>query len=238
MKFVAIAFLISVILIAGCASQTTNTNAAYPTFVIRSPAQGQVIQGSTIPVILDGVQNIILVTPNGLAAEGQGHFHLYLDNSNEILTPRLEYDYQNVAPGEHTVRIEMRRGDHLPFNPAVIKAVSFTVAGQMPSPSTIPPPNTTNSTVSVKEFNITAKQFSFEPNTITVNKGDTVRINARSTDVTHGLAIAQYDVDMQLAPGQTQTTTFTADTAGNFSFICSVFCGSGHGSMRGTLVVQ
>lgn len=41
----------------------------------------------------------------------------------------------------------------------------------------------------IKEFEITARQFSFEPSIITVNKGDVVRLKITSVDVTHGFAI-------------------------------------------------
>ena len=220
--------IFAAVLIAGCASQTAAT---YPTFKIKSPGQGQVIQDSTVELVLDDVQDVVLVTPNGSVVDGQGHFHLFLDNANEIMTPRLVYTF-DVTSGEHAIRIELRRGDHSAFSPAIIKSVSFTVAGQLPSPSTLPIPAT------LKEFNITAQQFSFTPSTITVNKGDTILINAKSMDVTHGFSIADYNINLQLTPGTTQTATFTADTAGNFSFICSVFCGSGHADMKGTLVVN
>lgn len=94
------------------------------------------------------------------------------------------------------------------------------------------------STGKVQEFDIEAKQFEFVPSTITVNAGDTVRLNVTSTDVDHGIAISEFGVSETLSPGETTTVEFVADTAGTYSMVCSVFCGSGHGSMTGTLIVE
>ena len=88
------------------------------------------------------------------------------------------------------------------------------------------------------EFNITARQWSFDPAVITVNKGDTVLLHIQSVDVTHGFAITEFNVNSTLTAGQTTDVEFVADQAGTFSFFCSVFCGSGHSDMQGTLIVE
>lgn len=89
-----------------------------------------------------------------------------------------------------------------------------------------------------KEFNVIAKKWDFSPDTITVNEGDTVILNIESIDVDHGIAIPDFGVNEKLSPGNTVKIEFVADKKGSFSFSCNVFCGIGHGSMRGTLVVQ
>ncbi|MBI2990455.1 MAG: cupredoxin domain-containing protein [Candidatus Magasanikbacteria bacterium] len=101
---------------------------------------------------------------------------------------------------------------------------------------------TTNSgqeaTQSTKEFSITAKKWEFVPSTITVNKGDKVRLVVQSLDVDHGFAISEFGIKRTLKPGQSETVEFMADASGSFSFFCSVSCGSGHSSMKGTLIVN
>ncbi len=92
--------------------------------------------------------------------------------------------------------------------------------------------------VIVKEFTMTARQWDFTPSTITVNKGDTVKITITSTDVTHGFAISEYGINTRVSPGTTEVVEFTADKEGTFIFRCSVPCGSGHSGMEGTLVVK
>ena len=90
----------------------------------------------------------------------------------------------------------------------------------------------------VKEFKITAKQFQFEPSTIEVSKGDRVRLIVTSTDVPHGIAISEYNINERLNPGEPVTIEFTADKEGTFTAFCSVFCGSGHSGMKGKIIVK
>ncbi len=90
----------------------------------------------------------------------------------------------------------------------------------------------------VKEFNVQAFRFGFNPSTIEVNKGDKVKITLASSDTTHGFSISEYGISETISPGQTKTVEFTADKEGTFAFFCSVYCGSGHGGMRGTLIVR
>ncbi|MAG38869.1 cytochrome C oxidase subunit II [Candidatus Woesearchaeota archaeon] len=91
----------------------------------------------------------------------------------------------------------------------------------------------------VKEFIITAFQFGYNPSILEVDKGDLVRIIASSRDVSHGLAIPLFGVNLYLgSDGSEQTVEFLADKEGTFTFYCSVSCGSGHGRMSGQLIVR
>jgi nitrosocyanin len=90
----------------------------------------------------------------------------------------------------------------------------------------------------IKEFSMIAKRWDFEPATITVNEGDTVRLNIESTDATHGFALFEFGVNQRLNPGKKETVEFVADKAGEYTFFCSVPCGSGHKDMKGTLIVN
>lgn len=89
-----------------------------------------------------------------------------------------------------------------------------------------------------KEFTLTAKQWSFSPSKITVNKGDKVILHIKSIDVTHGFQIDEFGVSKTLSPGKTVDVQFAASKTGTFSFFCNVFCGSGHGGMNGKLIVK
>ena len=90
----------------------------------------------------------------------------------------------------------------------------------------------------VKEFRMTAKQFAFEPSTIEVNKGDRVKLTVTSLDVPHGIAIPEYGINERLDPGNEVKIEFTAEKEGTFTAFCSVFCGSGHSSMKGKIIVK
>ncbi len=90
----------------------------------------------------------------------------------------------------------------------------------------------------VKEFKMTAKQFAFEPSVIEVNKGDKVRLIVTSVDVPHGFSIPEFGINERLDVGKPVTIEFVADKQGSFTAFCSVFCGSGHGNMKGKIVVK
>ena len=85
---------------------------------------------------------------------------------------------------------------------------------------------------------ITAKRFEFVPSTINLKKGETVKLVVTSEDVTHGLFLRGLKIDTDLTPGETQQITVTPQTAGTFTAICHQFCGTGHGGMKLTVVVE
>ena len=90
----------------------------------------------------------------------------------------------------------------------------------------------------IKEVEITAKMFEFNPNIIRVNKGDKVKLTIKSTDVTHGFEIKEYNIRETLYPNKPVTVEFSADKAGEFVFRCNIPCGSGHKEMTGKLIVE
>jgi cytochrome c oxidase subunit 2 len=89
-----------------------------------------------------------------------------------------------------------------------------------------------------RAITITAKRFEFVPSTITLKKGETVTLVVTSEDVTHGLFLRPLKIDAELTAGETQRITVTPQSAGTFAAICHHFCGSGHGGMKLTVVVE
>jgi cytochrome c oxidase subunit 2 len=89
----------------------------------------------------------------------------------------------------------------------------------------------------VHEVQIVASKFQFEPATIQVTAGETVRLVIRSKDGTHGFAIPTLKIDEHIPKsGDPVTVTFVAPAAGEYEIACSEFCGSGHGHMKAALV--
>jgi len=82
-----------------------------------------------------------------------------------------------------------------------------------------------------QRIEITAKRFNFEPGEITVKKGQPVVLVLKSADVGHGIRIRELNVDVKVSKGGTAEVQFTPNKAGDFIGHCSVFCGSGHGTM-------
>ena len=90
----------------------------------------------------------------------------------------------------------------------------------------------------VKTIDVIASLFRFEPATITVAQGDSVRLRLHSADRTHAFAIKAFRVKALIPKvGEAVTVEFVADQAGTFDFTCSEYCGTGHAAMRGKLVV-
>ena len=89
----------------------------------------------------------------------------------------------------------------------------------------------------VRVVQVKARRFQFEPSTIVVRHGETVRLEVTSQDVTHGMGIKDFDINVTLPPGEPQTVTFTVGEAGSHHVHCSVFCGPGHSQMHGEIVV-
>ena len=90
----------------------------------------------------------------------------------------------------------------------------------------------------VKTIDVTASKFQFEPATISVAQGDTVRLRLHSADRSHAFAIKAFRVKTLIPKGgETVTVEFVADQAGTFAFTCAEYCGTGHSGMKGRLVV-
>ena len=97
--------------------------------------------------------------------------------------------------------------------------------------------STVGGQASPKTINITAHRFTYDPDEITLKKGEPVVLVVKSEDVPHGLRIKDLNVDLKIPAHGTAQAQFTPDKTGDFVGQCSVFCGSGHGSMKITLHV-
>jgi cytochrome c oxidase subunit 2 len=84
---------------------------------------------------------------------------------------------------------------------------------------------------------ITASQFKYEPETITLKRGEPVVLEFHTTDRKHGFKLGALDLHADIMPGEVARIAFTPDKVGRFVFACDNFCGSGHEEMDGTLVV-
>ena len=104
-------------------------------------------------------------------------------------------------------------------------AASVSASGDVPPPAP-------------RAIEMIASRFQFEPATVQVTEGDRVRLTLRSTDTIHGFSIRKLNVKVEVPKtGEPVTVEFVADRAGTYEFKCSEYCGSGHGRMKGQLVV-
>jgi len=84
---------------------------------------------------------------------------------------------------------------------------------------------------------IRAKRFTYTPSTVNLKKGQPVTFEMTTEDIGMGLNIPDFNVRSDIVPGKTMKMTFTPDKTGTFTFLCDIFCGEGHETMSGTLVV-
>ncbi|MEX0919297.1 MAG: plastocyanin/azurin family copper-binding protein [Parcubacteria group bacterium] len=91
----------------------------------------------------------------------------------------------------------------------------------------------------VREFVVETSNFSFTPNNLTVNEGDTVRITVRNEFGMHDFVLDEFAGARTsiLNAGQEEVITFIADRTGTFEFYCSVGTHRQMG-MVGTLTVE
>ncbi|MGE5638622.1 MAG: cupredoxin domain-containing protein [Clostridia bacterium] len=85
---------------------------------------------------------------------------------------------------------------------------------------------------------ITARKFVFLPRELTLKKGVPVVLELTSPEVVMGFNCPALNVRADIIPGQTTRLRFTPDKAGEFDFLCDIFCGDGHEGMSGKLRVE
>jgi len=78
----------------------------------------------------------------------------------------------------------------------------------------------------VKEFNTVISGYQYNPSSITVNLGDTVRISVKNNDNTgHGVSLPSFGIQEFVGPGETKTIQFVANKRGQ----PVTFCRKEHG---------
>lgn len=97
---------------------------------------------------------------------------------------------------------------------------------------------TTVATTTEKVFTVTAGNFAFSPATLSVNRGDVVRIIFVNNEGFHDWVLDEFAARTpQLDAGQRAEVSFVADRTGSFEYYCSVGTHRSMG-MVGKLVVN
>ena len=105
---------------------------------ILSPKSGQAVQGNIV--------ELIVATPNykivdfekyTKASPGTGHLHIWVDQTNFSKASAIKsasniYKLSNLAPGPHTVTVELVSNNHSSFIPRNISSVSFATTPLLP----------------------------------------------------------------------------------------------------------
>ena len=88
-----------------------------------------------------------------------------------------------------------------------------------------------------KVIRVTARKFVFTPSEIALKKGEPVVFELSTLDVFMGFNVPDFKVRSDIVPGKVMRLALTPDRTGTFTFLCDVFCGDGHESMSGKIVV-
>jgi hypothetical protein len=119
-------------LLAGCgpraqtppASQTRPHSTA--TLTILTPVPGATVTSRTLHVRLQLTGATVTPQTSTHLTPDRGHIHLILDGRVVSMAYGVEQDV-SVTPGDHLLQAEFVATDHFPFNPRVVKSVTFTV---------------------------------------------------------------------------------------------------------------
>ena len=92
-------------------------------------------------------------------------------------------------------------------------------------------------TKTARLIKVSSKKFEFIPNQLTLKKGESVDIELSTEDVVMGFNVPDMSTRATIIPGQPVHVVLTPQKTGTFTFLCDVFCGSGHEDMNGTITV-
>jgi cytochrome c oxidase subunit 2 len=85
---------------------------------------------------------------------------------------------------------------------------------------------------------VEAKRFDYTPNVITLKKGVPVVLELTTKDVVMGFSAPDFAIRTDILPEKVARIRIVPDKTGTFTFVCDIFCGTGHEEMEGTLVVE
>jgi cytochrome c oxidase subunit 2 len=88
------------------------------------------------------------------------------------------------------------------------------------------------------EVVLVAQAWAFMPAEIRVPRDAEITFTTTSADVIHGFDIARTRVNMMLIPGQVGRVTHTFHEPGEYLLICHEYCGMGHHTMSGKVIVE
>ena len=95
----------------------------------------------------------------------------------------------------------------------------------------------------IREIQVKAFQYGWEPENIVVKKGEKIRFVIETADVPHGfelegIVIPGWDIDKAIKKEDKVILEVNAEEAGAWDLVCTVYCGPGHLGMRGKYIVK
>ena len=85
---------------------------------------------------------------------------------------------------------------------------------------------------------VEAKRFDYTPNVIKLKRGVPVVLELTTKDVVMGFSAPDFHARADILPDKVARLRIVPDKTGTFTFVCDIFCGTGHEDMEGTVVVE
>lgn len=129
--------------------------------------------------------------------------------------------------------VQMQKSTTVPKTTESVPPATQTTQESAATPTTPTPTESAN----VVELTVNGDNFKFAPNTLSVKKGQTVKLTFNNTGGFHDLKIDEFNIAThQIKDGASETIEFVADKTGSFAYYCSVGKHRAMG-MVGTLTV-
>ena len=176
-----------------------------PSFEIISPDADEVIltteETGTVDVVIS-TQNLVL-RQTGSKKIGEGHFVFTLDDADTFSVYNKIFTLENLDPDEHTLKVELVHNDGSSYSPSITRSVRFYV--EQESTEYVP-----------VEYTAYINDFSFEPEELVVNVGDTVTWINQGQYPRSALCAGIFDSGV-VTPGESTSVVMT--TAGECDYI-------------------
>lgn len=165
------------------------------------------VDGDSVTVTIEPSGDFTFVddetgTANG-HVDGEGHVHLYIDGEKITRMYETTYTHTGLAPGEHSVRVELSTNAHNPYaidGIVIDDLLQIDVEGEVDE---------------VVELTIAEGVAEGGVQEYEVPLGSTVSIRVTS-DATHEVHVHGYDLYVDAMPGMVMTLNMTADIPGQF----------------------
>lgn len=105
----------------------------------------------------------------------------------------------------------------------------YKVGDDRGMPIVAPPPGA--------DIYLTAMSFQWTP-ILKLQKGKEYILHLSSLDVNHGFSLYPININFQVVPGYDYGLRITPNASGDFRIICNEFCGIGHHTMVGRVIVE
>jgi plastocyanin len=188
----------------------TLVNSASPSFKVYGVNQDGILYGEQVKVSVAAFNHELAdFRVHKDAKDGQGHVHLWLDT--DPADPKAAYKlvsgepvvFDNVAPGEHTLTVQLVGNNHKPVLPAVKQVVHFKTA---------------TAAAEAKAYQVNISNFAYAPNEITVPVGSKITFtNDDAEEHTVTAKDGAFDTGL-FGKGESKTITFSA--AGEYEVYC------------------